>query len=136
MSDSPRTQKPKGSGRTAPRPPDVRRDVDIAVATLDERKAADIVVLDLRGLSDACDFFIIATGSSETHVRALSEHVMEQLERAGRRPHHVEGMRLGRWMLLDYIHIVVHIFHPTQRQFYQLERLWADAPRVTGTARR
>ncbi len=100
---------------------------------MDEHKAADIVVLDLRRLSDASDYFVIASGSSETHVRALSEYVIEQLSTSGRRPHHVEGMRLGRWALLDYVNFVVHIFHPTQRQFYQLERLWGDAPRVTSS---
>ncbi len=125
----------KRSVRRTIHPADVRRDVDAAVTKLDEHKAADIVVLDLREVSDASDYFIIASGSSETHVRALSDHVIEQLVGVGRRPHHVEGLRLGRWALLDYIHFVVHIFHPTQRQFYQLERLWADARRVSSSGK-
>ncbi len=102
----------------------------LAVGTLDERKALEIVVLDLRQLSDATDYFVIASGTSDTHVRALGEHVVEALKRAGRRPHHEEGLRAGRWALLDFVDFVVHIFHPAVRDFYQLERLWADAPTV------
>ena len=66
------------------------------------------------------------------HVRALAEHVEGSLHQAGHKPHHVEGMKKGRWALLDYVDFVVHIFHPTLRQFYQLERLWGDAPTVSG----
>jgi ribosome-associated protein len=112
-----------------------RRDLRLAVDTLDEHKAFEIGVLDLRNLSDATDFFVIASGSSDTHVRALAEHVVGALERAGRRAHHVEGVVAGRWALLDFVDFVVHIFHPTIREFYQLERLWADAPAVTLSAR-
>lgn len=107
----------------------------MAVETLDEHKALEIAVLDLRDLSDATDFFIVASGSSDTHVRALAEHVVEALKRGGRRPHHVEGVVAGRWALLDFVDFVVHIFHPTVRDFYQLERLWSDAPAVSLKAR-
>ena len=106
------------------------RDIRIAAATLDDHKAVDLVILDLRGLSDATDYFIVASGTSDTHVRALTEHVLEALSRAGRKAHHAEGVKAGRWALLDYIEFVVHIFHPTLREFYQLERLWVDAPAV------
>ena len=70
------------------------------------------------------------------HVRALAEQVERALMKVGRKAHHVEGVRAGRWALLDYIDFVVHVFHPTLRAFYQLERLWADAPatRVGATA--
>ncbi len=87
-------------------------------------------MLDLRRVSDATDFFVIASGSSDTHVRALAEHVREALKQGGRRPHHVEGVSAGRWALLDFVDVVIHIFHPTIRSYYQLERLWADAPIV------
>lgn len=87
-------------------------------------------MLDLRRVSDATDFFVIASGSSDIHVRALAEHVLEALKQAGRRPHHVEGITAGRWALLDFVDVVIHIFHPTIRAYYQLERLWADAPLV------
>ncbi len=85
-------------------------------------------MLDLRGLSEATDFFVIASGTSDTHVRAVAEHAMELLAGAGRTAHHAEGLTAGRWVLLDYVDFVVHVFHPSAREFYQLERLWADAP--------
>jgi len=100
----------------------------MAIAALDDHKALDIVLLDLRRLSDATDYFIVASGSSDVHVRALAEHVEQALAQAGLEPHHAEGVRAGRWALLDYFDFVVHVFHPSMRQFYQLERLWADAP--------
>ena len=115
---------------------DERRHLLLAADTLDDHKAADVIVLDLRGLSDAADYFIIASGSSDRHVRALAEHVVDILERAGCRAHHVEGLTSARWALLDYVDFVVHIFHPTLRQFYQLERLWADAPSVSTSLQR
>jgi len=93
-------------------------------------KANDIVVLDLARVSDATDYFVIASGSSDTHVRAIAEHVLEELRKEGVRAHHVEGLPQGRWVLLDYIDFVVHVFHPTLRSFYQLERLWGDAATI------
>ena len=90
-------------------------------------KANDIVVLDLARVSDATDYFVIASGSSDTHVRAIAEHVLDELRKEGVRAHHVEGLTQGRWVLLDYIDFVVHVFHPVLREFYQLERLWSDA---------
>ena len=89
----------------------------------------DGVVLDLRTLSDATDFFVVVSGTSDTHVRAIAEHVMEALAAQGSRAHHVEGLPQGRWVLLDYVDFVVHVFHPSLRSFYQLEGLWGDAPR-------
>jgi len=89
-----------------------------------------VLLLDLTGVSDATDFFVIASGSSDTHVRSIAEHVMEQLKLQGARAHHVEGLQQGRWVLLDYVDFVVHVFHPVLREFYQLERLWSDAERV------
>lgn len=102
-----------------------------AAALCLDLKAADVVMLDLTRLSDATDYFVIASGSSDTHVRAIAEHVLEQLKKEGVRAHHVEGLPQGRWVLLDYIDFVVHVFHPTLRNFYQLERLWGDAAPVT-----
>ena len=99
-----------------------------AVAACEERKAVDGLVLDLRNLSDAADHFVVVSGTSDTHVRAIAEHVIEALKDHGVRVHHVEGMTQGRWVLLDFVDFVVHVFHPTLRSFYQLERLWGDAP--------
>src|SRR6185312_3132966 len=101
-----------------------------AAALCLDLKANDVVMLDLARVSDATDYFLIASGSSDTHVRAIAEHVMEQLRKEGVRVHHVEGLTQGRWVLLDYIDFVVHVFHPTLRSFYQLERLWGDAATI------
>ena len=97
-----------------------------ASVTLDS-KANDVVLLNLQGVSDMTDCFVIASGTSDTHVRSIAEHVMESLRKDGLRAHHVEGLQQGRWVLLDYVDFVVHVFHPTLREFYQLERLWGDA---------
>jgi ribosome-associated protein len=93
-----------------------------------ERKAEDVVALDLRGVSSATDFFILATGNSDIQVRAIAEHILEGLAKEDTRPLHVEGMDRARWVLLDFVDFVVHVFHPQARQFYQLELLWGDAP--------
>jgi ribosome-associated protein len=103
----------------------------ITVEALEAHKASAILTLDLRKLTDATDFFVIASGSSNTHVRALGERVLDALAAKGRKPHHVEGLSQGRWVLLDFVDFVVHVFHPTLRDFYQLERLWTEAPATT-----
>ncbi|MGH7470416.1 MAG: ribosome silencing factor [Longimicrobiales bacterium] len=110
--------------KNASLPPDLER----AATLVSERKAQNLVVLDLRGLSNATDFFLLASGTSDLHARSIAEHVMEELKKEGVRPDHVEGLRSGRWVLLDYIDFVIHVFHPAAREFYQLERLWGDAP--------
>jgi ribosome-associated protein len=93
-----------------------------------ERKAQDVLILDLQGISSATDFFVIATGTSDIQVKAVSDHVIEESKKEGQRPDHVEGLRTGRWVLMDFIDFVVHVFHPDAREFYQLETLWGDAP--------
>ena len=95
-----------------------------------DNKAQDVVLLDLRGVTDMTDFFLIMSGTSDTHVRALGEHLIVDMKREGAPVHHVEGLEKGRWVLLDYVDFVVHVFHPTLRNFYQLERLWSDAEQV------
>ena len=104
------------------------RDVTRAAELLFDRKATDVTLLDLRGLSTATDFFLIATGRSDTQVSAIAEHLLEEMRNEGVRAGSVEGLRGGRWVLLDYFDFVVHVFHPAARDFYQLERLWGDAP--------
>lgn len=104
--------------------------VAIGEAALD-RNARDGVVLDLRGLSDATDYFVVLSGDSDVHARAIADSITERLEAEhGETPAGVEGRSAGRWILLDYIDIVVHVFLPRVREFYQLERLWGDAPRA------
>ena len=102
-----------------------------AASILIDHKANDVVLLSLAGVSDMTDYFLIASGTSDTHVRSLGNSVLEEMKRdAGQMAHHVEGLSQGRWVLLDYVDVVVHIFHPTLRNFYQIERLWADAETV------
>jgi ribosome-associated protein len=93
-----------------------------------DRKGRDLVLLDLRKVSDATDYFLLVSGTSDLHVRAIADSIIEDLKKEGVRPDHVEGLRGGRWVLIDYIDFVVHVFHPAAREFYQLERLWGDAP--------
>jgi ribosome-associated protein len=108
----------------APRP----AALDAAIEAARDRKGDQLLVLDLRGISNATDYFLLVTGTSDMHVRSIAEHIVETLESRGTRASHIEGLRGGRWVLLDYIDFVVHVFHPTAREFYQLERLWGDAP--------
>lgn len=113
---------------TTRRAPSVAAALAAAVAACGDRKAVEPVLLDLRRLCDATDYFLVVSGTSDTHVRAIAEHVERSLRDFGVRPHHVEGMGAGRWVLLDFVDFVVHVFHPALRRFYQLERLWSDAP--------
>ena len=106
-------------------PRDVQRSAELSL----ELKAHDVTVLDLRGISTATDYFVIASGTSDVQVKAIADHILDELREEGVRPQHVEGMSGGRWVLLDYVDFVVHVFHPQARSFYQLENLWGDAPR-------
>lgn len=96
-------------------------------ALCQEFKATDVTILSLKGVTDMTDYFVIASGSSDTHVRSTAQRIEEELKREGARPAHVEGMEQGRWVILDYVDVVVHVFHPALRSYYQLERLWGDA---------
>lgn len=101
----------------------VRRAVRCAL----DRKARNVTVMDVRNLSSVTDFFVIATGRSDVHARTIAEHVIDSAKRDGLSPEHVEGLDQGRWVLVDYIDYVVHVFHPAVREYYQLELLWGDA---------
>jgi ribosome-associated protein len=105
-------------------------ELKLVLDALADRKAVEPVVLDLRGLCAATDYFVIVSGTSDAHVRGMADHLMTTLAPRGVAPHHVEGLAQGRWVLLDYVDFVVHVFHPELRDFYQLERLWGDAPVV------
>ena len=116
------------SGRQTPPVPGgeiLERAAELAL----DRKAEGVVGLDLRGISSATDYFLLATGNSDVHVRAIADHIVDELKKQGARPRHVEGAGSGRWVLIDYVDIVVHVLHPEAREFYQLEQLWGDAPR-------
>ena len=105
--------------------------IDIA-KILDSKKAENIKVLHIGTLTILTDYFIIATGNSSTQVKALAEEVEFQLGQKGIEPHHAEGRRTDNWILLDYGYAVVHVFYKESREFYNLERLWADATEVDG----
>jgi ribosome-associated protein len=93
-------------------------------------KAEAMVLLDVSVLSSLTDFYLIATGTSDRHVRALADRIAEAGREAGTRVRHREGEREGRWVLLDFGDVVVHLFDPPTREFYDIVQLWADAPRL------
>ena len=92
-----------------------------------EKKGADPVIMDLRQLTGITDFFIICSVDSDNQARAIMDHLAEQLSADAVRPWHVEGTMGSKWLLLDFVEVVVHIFRPDARSFYGLERLWGDA---------
>ena len=102
---------------------------EAAEAMLD-KKALDVTVMDMREVSGVADVFVIATGESDLQIKAIADAVTERIrERLQERPWHVEGYEGRQWVLLDYVDLVVHVFSTDKRQFYDLERLWGDAPR-------
>ncbi|TNF32591.1 MAG: ribosome silencing factor [Deltaproteobacteria bacterium] len=95
-----------------------------------QAKGLDVAVLRVLELVQYTDWFIVASGRSDRHVRAIREHIQDALREAGRKPLSVEGIEHNQWVLLDYGDVVVHIFYEPVREFYELERLWQDAPRL------
>jgi len=100
------------------------------VKLLDDKKAVNISVLDITGLTTIADYFIIATGNSLIQVKALCDHLEKEMAKEGVRPNLKEGYNTANWILLDYDGIVVHIFYPETRDFYKLEHVWHDAKDV------
>ncbi len=93
------------------------------------KRAEDVAILDLRQLQGVCDYFVLATGHSEIQVRAIAEAVDLGLRERGLKPWHSEGFEARRWILLDYVDFVVHVFHARAREYYLLDKLWGDAGR-------
>jgi len=93
-----------------------------------DKKESDVLVMYLRKVTDVTSFFIVCSGSSNAQVKAIADHVLESCRKAGTGVYHVEGYESLRWILIDLVDIVVHIFQPEVRSYYQLERLWGDAP--------
>ncbi len=115
---------------TAPAAPGTDRSAAVArraAALCLDLKANDVVALDLHGVTDMTDYFVIASGTSDTHVRAIAQHVLDAMGAEGQTAAHTDGLQQGRWVVLDFVDCIVHVFHPTLRDFYQLERLWGDA---------
>lgn len=94
---------------------------------LEELKAKDVIRIDVREHTSVTDFMIIASGTSNRHVNALSDNVIEKAKEAGRKPLGVEGKGSGEWVLVDLADVVVHVMQPATREFYDLERLWQSA---------
>lgn len=92
-----------------------------------EKKAERVLSMDLRGIVTTCDFFVVCEGTSDVHVRAIADGIVEGTKEVGENAWHVEGHEGGRWVLLDYVNVVVHVFDAETRDYYQLERLWGDA---------
>lgn len=105
----------------------------MAVKAAEEKKGYDITVLDIGSVSVIADYFVILNGRSTTHTQSIAEEIEENLERQGIMPLRKEGFREGRWILLDYGDVVVHVFEEGERRFYNLEHLWGDA-RVVGVS--
>ena len=95
-----------------------------------DRKADDVTIMDLRGISPVTDYFVIGSGTSDRQMRAICDDIRDYGQRIGLRPIGVAGYETGQWILIDFVNVVVHIFAPQQREYYDLELLWGDAPRV------
>ncbi|HTK95714.1 MAG TPA: ribosome silencing factor [Terriglobales bacterium] len=109
-----------------------RQQLLAAVAACEDKKAENLAVLEMdKATSAFTDYFVICSGSNPRQIQAISDEVEQRLARAGQRPTHVEGYQKADWVLLDYVDFVVHVFSPQARSFYDLERLWKSAKRLT-----
>ena len=118
------------SSRKATRPPARAALVKTVVAALEEMKASNIKVIDVRGVTDVSDCMVIASGNSDRHVCSIADRVVQRSKQAGFRPMGVEGERDGEWVLVDCNDVIVHVMLPRVREFYALESLWETAPKV------
>jgi ribosome-associated protein len=100
---------------------------NLIVEKIIEKKGENILILDLRKVTSITDYFVICSGTVEQHIKAIKDNIIEKLEEKGIKCWHIEGERANTWILIDYVDVVVHIFHPLTRDFYKLEKLWADA---------
>jgi len=112
--------------RSSRLPTQIKRAADAA----SDKKAVDLVILDLRKASAFTDFFVICTGTNVRQVQAIADGVQEALRAEDLRPSLVEGYERGQWVLIDYFDFIVHVFSPSTREFYGLERLWGDAKKI------
>ena len=108
----------------------VPKQVSLAIEAAADKKANDLVVLDLRKATGFTDYFVICSGTNPRQIRAIADSVTEALAATGAKPAHVEGYERSEWILLDYFDFIVHVFAPETRTFYALERLWGNAEQV------
>jgi ribosome-associated protein len=112
---------PKPAAHPKPEASALRR---VVVLALEDMKALDLKILDVRGLTDIADFMVIASGTSDRHVRSVAQRVVDRAKESGFRPHGVEGQKDGEWVLIDLSEMLVHVMLPRVREFYGLEKLW------------
>jgi ribosome-associated protein len=105
------------------------KEIELICRSAHEKKAENIVVMDMRRRTALCDFFVVMSAESLVRVKTITEHIQEVMEKQGYRTRHREGIAEGLWVLLDYGSVIVHIFYHQTRGFYDLEHLWGDAPR-------
>jgi ribosome-associated protein len=108
----------------------VTREIERAIRAAEDKKAENLVVLDLRKAAGFTDFFVICSGTNPRQIRAIADGVMETLAAEGSKPAHIEGYQRSEWILIDYFDFIVHVFATETRLFYGLERLWGSAERV------
>jgi ribosome-associated protein len=106
--------------------------VAVAVQAAEDKKAIDVIVLDLRTAAGFTDYFLICSGTNSRQIRAIADGVIEALGATGEKPAHTEGYDRSEWILLDYFDFIVHVFAPETRAFYGLERLWGNAEQIHG----
>lgn len=104
--------------------------LETVIKAADDKKAEDIMAMDVRSISLLADHFVVMHGNNERQVAAIAEAVVESAQKAGYNVHHVEGKDNAKWVLIDLGDVIVHVFHYTERSFYNLEKLWSDAPLV------
>src|SRR5579872_7080308 len=127
---APRPKKTPPKKRPSPKPEsEINKLIALAAAEYAlEKKATNIKILDVRDITSFTDYFVIATGSSDMQVKAIAENILTKLRDSGVTPWKSEGWDTLNWVIVDFVDVVVHIFTETAREFYHLERLWADAP--------
>jgi ribosome-associated protein len=108
---------------------DTKEKAMLAGKFADEKKGLDVSVIELKGLTDIADYFVIASGTSERHVRTILEHIEKSMKDSGVKPYSVEGREQGRWVIIDYQNVIIHIFLEQLRELYDLESLWIEAKR-------
>jgi ribosome-associated protein len=116
--------KTRAQKKAARPPPAAGKLKSVVIDALADMKALEVKVLDVRGLTDIADYMVIASGTSDRHVRSVAQRVVERTKEAGFRPHGIEGQQDGEWVLIDLNEMIVHVMLPRVREFYGLEKLW------------
>jgi len=124
------TSNSKAKPRARKAPPRMPKAINAGIAAALDKKASDVVIMDLRKASSFTDFFVLCTGQNMRQVKAIAEAIEAELKKEGLRPSLVEGYNKAEWVLLDYFDFIFHVFTPSTREFYGLERLWGSAQRI------